>query len=517
MALALTSGPFSISDILGSRAPAGAAGPEPAPSPRATPVQQAQERLTGIEKQIGQTQQEAGQFAATQQEFEARQKADAARQQAELVGQERQAIEGSEAYKSLEQISKEAAEARFQPSQRTAQENMALFGLINVLGFAIGAGGKGNAMQALSAMNGMVEGVRKGDMDKYTREKDVFNTNLKALHDKSQMLATQVKRITELAARDKEKARLEFEALQAEQGADFVKQYASKFGLPATLKYLEQQAKGAERMLQMAQQAETREQARVQEAQARIEREQERIRGLRELQDERLRAQRENMLFRLDVQRDLQRQRAAEAEERAKAKGEAKGKLQDKDVRQLEAYDSIAQGLEELKRTFKDEYASMGILGFGAELSAEAKRRIGDKASVEAMSWWSKYEQLQAPNRHALFGATLTGNELQNYRSFTAKKSDAPEMVKSSLNQQIEYSRGQGELKRDLFRGANKEVPSFPTRNYFGTFAGSAQPPATPTGMPRQLSPQDQQALDWANSNPNDPRSLQIKQRLGVQ
>jgi hypothetical protein len=30
------------------------------------------------------------------------------------------------------------------------------------------------------------------------------------------------------------------------------------------------------------------------------------------------------------------------------------------------------------------------------------------------------------------------------------------------------------------------------------------------------LSPQDQQALNWANSNPNDPRSAQIKQRLGV-
>jgi hypothetical protein len=40
-------------------------------------------------------------------------------------------------------------------------------------------------------------------------------------------------------------------------------------------------------------------------------------------------------------------------------------------------------------------------------------------------------------------------------------------------------------------------------------------------GMPlgqqesRQISPQDQEALNWANKNPNDPRSAQIKQRLG--
>jgi hypothetical protein len=31
-----------------------------------------------------------------------------------------------------------------------------------------------------------------------------------------------------------------------------------------------------------------------------------------------------------------------------------------------------------------------------------------------------------------------------------------------------------------------------------------------------QLSPQDKEALDWANSNPRDPRAAQIKQRLGV-
>lgn len=36
------------------------------------------------------------------------------------------------------------------------------------------------------------------------------------------------------------------------------------------------------------------------------------------------------------------------------------------------------------------------------------------------------------------------------------------------------------------------------------------------TGGGRALSAQDQQALDWANANPNDPRSAKIKTRLGV-
>jgi hypothetical protein len=40
---------------------------------------------------------------------------------------------------------------------------------------------------------------------------------------------------------------------------------------------------------------------------------------------------------------------------------------------------------------------------------------------------------------------------------------------------------------------------------------------ATPsTGSLPQRSPQDQQALDWANANPKDPRAAEIKKRLGV-
>jgi hypothetical protein len=44
----------------------------------------------------------------------------------------------------------------------------------------------------------------------------------------------------------------------------------------------------------------------------------------------------------------------------------------------------------------------------------------------------------------------------------------------------------------------------------------TAGPGATTAGKTGQLSPQDQQALDWANANSNDPRAAEIKRRLGV-
>jgi len=50
-------------------------------------------------------------------------------------------------------------------------------------------------------------------------------------------------------------------------------------------------------------------------------------------------------------------------------------------------------------------------------------------------------------------------------------------------------------------------------RTQRGAGGGDSAPAA---GAARQLSPQDKQALDWANSNPTDPRAAQIKARLGV-
>lgn len=47
--------------------------------------------------------------------------------------------------------------------------------------------------------------------------------------------------------------------------------------------------------------------------------------------------------------------------------------------------------------------------------------------------------------------------------------------------------------------------------------ANSAQGPASSVPAPRQMTPQDQQAMAWARANPQDPRAKAILQKLGVQ
>ena len=71
---------------------------------------------------------------------------------------------------------------------------------------------------------------------------------------------------------------------------------------------------------------------------------------------------------------------------------------------------------------------------------------------------------------------------------------------------------------RDIVRQA-KNFANTVQERYDLTYEGAepaAAPTAAPSGVERQMTGEDKAALDWANSNPKDPRSAQIKQRLGV-
>ena len=160
----------------------------------------------------------------------------------------------------LHGVDMEAAKSRFEPSKRNIEENVALFSLINVVGFAIGAGGKNHSQQAMAALNGMSEGVNKGDLARYNKEKSTFDTNLNALAKKSSMLSNELQKISVLATRDKEEAQLKLQSLFAREHADFLKQYTEQRGLAAGLAFAQQNAKAAQSTLEKARAHDTREQ-----------------------------------------------------------------------------------------------------------------------------------------------------------------------------------------------------------------------------------------------------------------
>lgn len=76
----------------------------------------------------------------------------------------------------------------------------------------------------------------------------------------------------------------------------------------------------------------------------------------------------------------------------------------------------------------------------------------------------------------------------------------------------VELSNKLYNASAEQFNQKRGEYAGIAERNKLDVEAAVGAPAQIKT---RQLAPQDQQALQWANANPNDPRAAQIKKRLG--
>ncbi len=116
------------------------------------------------------------------------------------------------------------------------------------------------------------------------------------------------------------------------------------------------------------------------------------------------------------------------------------------------------------------------------------------------------FEALQQMREASKTGGALgnvsnqEGKQLQASFAAIDRRQDAAD-VKKSLDTAISDVEG----ARTRMREAYDDTYSY--RGQRGESGGGEAP---------KLSPVDKQALDWANSNPKDPRAAQIKQRLGV-
>lgn len=121
--------------------------------------------------------------------------------------------------------------AHFEPSKENLADQAALFSLINVIGFAIGAGGKQNAQAAMSAMNGMLEGHQQGRADVFKEERAVFDKNIKALQQRAAFVEKELAKSLQEYTRDKDAGLQRADVTFAQAQADFMKTYAQKNGL----------------------------------------------------------------------------------------------------------------------------------------------------------------------------------------------------------------------------------------------------------------------------------------------
>jgi len=430
------------------------------------------------EKQLGKLGQVEAPIMAAQQageEYKATAQADIARQSRE----QSQDIEAG-----LDLAREKFPYEQFKPTQENMQSLATLFSLVGMIGVSMGGAGKMSAMASLNAMTGMMNGWQKGRKDLWEKEKIEFDKNMartKSILDDAYKDADRAYKT--LAYNRDEAIALANESV-AKLGSQVGKQILEKQGIERYINYLD----GVRKDLKNAEQLASKE---------RIDAEREDRRDARQVARDAEAAKRQ--------QKQFENSYALLA---AKLDQKENKPVKEKEAQQIEGLTSLSQELRQLEKDFKPEYASLGLLGFGAEASLEAKRRLGTDEGAKAVQWWSKYERLQAPNRHALFGATLTGNELKNYQSFTAKKSDDPTVVRNMLLDQADFSDATAKGRSRALRDSGYNVPEIRPRSFLNTYSGEG------SGVDIQTERKNAQSAIDAGADANQVRA-RYKQKTG--
>jgi hypothetical protein len=315
----------------------------------------------------------------------------------------------------------EQAMSQFTVSKETLGGMATLASVIGVLGSLAGnTGGKQAGLGAIKSMTGMMAGYQKGRADEFRRDQVEFDKQYKIMQGKLDRASKEFDRAIAMMPYNMAEAQKIKNSALAELNSEIISAVDAKQGIT-----------------------------------------------------------RANTILKQAV--DVASKNADRANQLNIASMKATGKpLKGKDLTDVIGLDSLSVGLRKLEQNFKPEYAGLGIFGFGAELQYEAMRRLGNEEGQKAIQWWSEYNRLQAPNRHALFGATLTGNELKNYQEFTAKKSDNPNVVLNQVKDQLAYTDGLSRQRKRSYESAGYTVPKPDEAPDFSNTYGQPTPPTTP-------------------------------------
>jgi hypothetical protein len=149
------------------------------------------------------------------------------------------------------------------------------------------------------------------------------------------------------------------------------------------------------------------------------------------------------------------------------------------------------------------------------------KKIEGDAEAKDAIKWlqdWQSASVAVGSNPQLRGLLSQAGNDALNIDISDAPKSKfvagAEKMIELQVRDKPDTKIQVPESAGKLVQMLQAQTSAANTHNAkFLRLKTAAQPKAATA---KKLSPMDQQALDWATANPNDPRANQIKQRLGI-
>ena len=367
-------------------------------------------------------------------------KATEAKMRAEELGRFSEEVQAMPERATLQQAREEMSNMAFVPTKDNATDLAAMFSLINIVGMLVG---KSDAQRSMYAMNGMLEGYQKGRADLYKKEQIEFDKNFKAMQAKVATLEKGLAEAMEVKKYDKEKGDLMVTMALAQADSPVLKAMASRQGVVKVQEALQQVSSDVDKVVGLINK-------NAQEANARADA-----------------AERER---RADVRA---RENRLSADERARlARLDKEGRLSPKERGEVRGINNLSDEIQRLKDTFKPEFAN-----FGADVVGDtaAKFQARFASNPEMANWWRRYENVALPERHSMFGATLTGNEAKSWRKASIGAGSSTEEILSWVgdkervltNKLADYettaaarpSQGAGDIEQDAIRRTGSYQP----------------------------------------------------------
>jgi len=169
-------------------------------------------------------------------------------------------------------------------------------------------------------------------------------------------------------------------------------------------------------------------------------------------------------------------------EEKRKAAEKAKGKpLSPREQTDMLALGDAAAAVDKLTSSFKDEYADVaqGVTAVGKIKSLVATQAPGlaPETWKDAQKWQADLSRLKEfKDRHALFGATLTGNEKTAWEEVTPQKGATAADIRAWLKKQNDLLGQSIQWHGEMYQtqGSNPEAIVKATRGKYKPIARPA-------------------------------------------
>lgn len=381
-----------------------------------------------------------GRASAARQELPRIAEAESGASKAMLEAEQKQRVEGARARAKAEREYAERARkteeeftamAPAAPEFNPTQFNPGAMSLgAGLVGLIFGFGAKDAGRSVMKSMKGFVEGAEKGQADVYSRELRDFDQKMKSWKDNMSMTEKRLGRIMEQYGRDRAAALVDAKLLETELGEGVI---SAKLRL--------NDLKGAREAAQKA----------------------------------------------IDTANQIELE-VAKATARSAGKPAMPAAAQKDFEAKVGLRNTLFSLISELEQNKYEPPAVAKLLtDTGAQTLVELSRRSPDTFPKVAafQNFMSRVERTNAPERHSLYGAALTRNELPRYNITVPTYADSGKTIKKILQDRLDAVNESIALKQQMYARAGEVInlDEVKPQDFVSTFGGG--PPAL-GGAPQQ-------------------------------